>query len=436
MKRNVLIILAAFIAGTALTLSLWRFGLVELPYLGLYNPEHKHGAPETHDHPEKKDMVVHENHAEHGEEDHDKNGEGAEEHAEQDVVSLSDKEIKEFGIELAVAGPGMLHTVVSLPGEVRINEDRLIHVVPRVSGVVREVRKNLGDGVRAGEVMVVISSRELADLRSAYLAALERADLARADFERVEKLYKRKITAEKEYLRARKELAEARIELRAAEQKLRALGFTAEEIRELPEKRDQPFTRYEVIAPIDGTVIKKHVVLGEAVKDDSLLYVVADLSTVWVDLSVYPKDLPFVSEGQEVTISAGRGIPDARGRISYVGPVVGEETRTAVARVVLPNPKGKWRPGLFVTGNIAVDDIPVKLMVPRTALQTVEGVTSIFIEAGKDLFRPVPVVTGRTNETHVEIVDGLEQGQRYVSKGAFTLKAQLSKAEFGEGHTH
>ena len=92
-------------------------------------------------------------------------------------------------------------------------------------------------------------------------------------------------------------------------------------------------------------------------KDDSEAYVVADLRSVWVDLRVYQKDLPLVRPGQPVVIAAGHGIPDAQGTIAYVGPLVGEQTRTALARVVLPNPNGHWRPGLFVTGNVVVQDI-------------------------------------------------------------------------------
>ncbi len=425
MKKKQLITIAVIAVAAAAFASLWRLGVVELPpsVQEVGDMEQRPAEPDAHK--EEKHRHMHEEHAggRHG-------------HEHQDVVRLSEAEIKEFDIELATASSGKLHTVISLPGEVRINQDRLVHVVPRVSGVVREVRKKLGDDVKAGEVMVVLSSRELADLRSAYLAAYERTSLARADFHRVEKLWKKKITAEKEFLRAKKELAEAKIELRAAEQKLRALGFTNSEIASLTKNGKTPFTRYEVTAPIDGTVIKKHVVMGEAVKDDSLLYVVADLSTVWVDLSVYQKDLPFVREGQEVLVSAGRGIPDAKGRISYVGPLMGEETRTAVARVVLPNPGGRWRPGLFVTGTIEVDEIPVKVLVPKTALQNVEGRTSVFVEKKKGVFTVRPVVTGRSNDLYVEIVKGLKAGERFVSKGAFTLKSQLSKSEFSEGHSH
>ncbi len=220
--------------------------------------------------------------------------------------------------------------------------------------------------------------------------------------------------------------------MRAAEQKLYALGFSKTDLSQLPTQPDTTFTRYAITAPFDGTVIEKHITLGEVLKDDTATYVIADLRSVWVQLSVYPKDLPFVRKGQQVTIAAGHSIPDSQGQISYIGPLIGE-TRTALARVVLPNPEGHWRPGLFITGEVLVEKIEVPLLIPKTALQTIEERPTVFVETAEG-FKPQPVALGRSNETQVEVTAGLGPGQRYVASGAFTLKAQLSKGAFG-GHT-
>ncbi|VAX19715.1 Cobalt/zinc/cadmium efflux RND transporter, membrane fusion protein, CzcB family, partial [hydrothermal vent metagenome] len=255
---------------------------------------------------------------------HDKSEDG--DHGEE-TVRLSEEELEEFGIQTSLAGPGKLNISITLPGEVSVNADKLAHVVPRVSGVVREVRANLGDHVKLGEVMAVLESRELSDAKAEYLAAIERLSLATANYSREERLWRKKVSSEQDYLNAKQELAEVRIALRSAEQKLHALGFTEKYLDRLPKHADITFTRYEITAPFKGTVIEKHVALGEAVQGDAVLFVVADLSTVWVDLSVYEKDLPFIKEGAKVAITAGHGIPDAEGVISYVGPIVGEQTR-------------------------------------------------------------------------------------------------------------
>lgn len=357
------------------------------------------------------------------------------EHGEKGVVRLGDAELKEFGIEVGTAGPGNLKVQVSLPGEVVANADRLAHIVPRVSGVVREVRKSLGDRVRKGEVMAVLESRELADAKAAFLNATEKLALARTNFAREEDLWKKRISPEQDFLQANQVLAEARIELRSAEQKLHALGFSDEYLAQLPSQPDMSYTRSEIVAPFEGTVIEKHISTGETRKDDAEVFIIADLSSVWVNLSVYQKDMPYIRKGQPVVVSAGHGIPDMSGVISYIGPLVGEQTRTAVARVVLPNKGGNLRPGLFVTGVITVDSVPVSLLVPKTAVQTVEDKPSVFLKTGEG-FLLQPVTIGRANDTHVEITSGLAPGAHYVKSGAFTLKAQLSKGAFGDGHGH
>ncbi len=365
----------------------------------------------------------------------DNESEHEEEHESERIIQISKKEMREFGIEVAEAGPVKIQIYINLPGQVALNADRLAHVVPRVSGIARQVRKVLGDHVQKGEVMAILESRELADVKAEFLAAHERISLARANFEREARLWKEKISSEQEFLEAKQTFAEARIDLRSAEQKLHALGFSEASVKKLVKAPDVSFTRYEIESPFDGVVIEKHIVLGEVLRDDARAYVVADMNSVWVDISVYQKDLPFIRKGLPVVISAGRGIPDATGTINYVGPLVGQKTRTALARVVLPNPTGQWRPGLFITAKIAVETIEVPVGVPKEALQKMEGKPHLFMEK-EDGFIPEPVALGRSNGRYVEITSGLLPGQKYVSKGAFTLKAQLSKESFGDGHGH
>ena len=180
----------------------------------------------------------------------------SEKHEEEEnkIFQLNDAEIKEFGIKLGTAGPGRIKVQLSLPGEVAANEDRLVHVVPRVSGIVRNVRKNVGDNVRAGEVLAVLESRDLADAKASFLAAMEREKLARANFVREETLWKKKISAEQDYLEAKRALAEAVIELRSSEQKLHSLGFSDSYLSKLPDQSEIDYTKYVMTAPANGTM--------------------------------------------------------------------------------------------------------------------------------------------------------------------------------------
>lgn len=351
---------------------------------------------------------------------------------EEGVVWLSPEARKTFGIELAEAGPGKLERTITLPGEVRLNADRVAHIVPRVSGMVREVRKSLGDAVTPGEVIAILDSKDLADAKAADLAAASRHELAKANVERIEKLFEKKIAPEEELLRARQTLAETDIDHRTAEAKLHALGLTQEQVEHLHEEKDTDYSRYEIKAPFAGTVIEKHITLGEVVNPDTSSFVLADLSNVWIDATVYPQDIPHVIAGRSVIVSAA-GVDTHRGEITYVSPKVDESTRTGVARVVLPNADGHWRPGMFVRADLVVSDEDVAIVVPNAAIQTIENQTVVFVEE-HDEFKKRPVLIGRTTGNQSEVLKGLNPGERFAASGTFILKAELGKAEAEHVH--
>lgn len=407
--------------------------------------ENKH-ADRDHDKHAEKEPDDHESHAEENEDGHDEDlhaddgedvhaDDGEEGHEDDGPIRLSSDEQKEFDIVLDKVEASSLEQYVDLPGEIVLNADQVAHVVPRVAGIIREVKKKQGDLVRKGEVMAIIESRDLADAKAEFLAARERNELSSLSYSREERLWNKKITSEQEYLDARHAQVEARIALRSAEQKLHALGFTDTYLKTLPEQPDITYTRYEIKAPFSGRVIQKHISLGEVLADNTEAFVIADLSTVWVDLQIYQKDLVAIRKGQAVVIQVGHGVPDARGVVEFVGPMLGEETRTALARVVLDNHGGNYRPGMFVTARIAVAKIPVSLAVAKSALQNIDGQTIVFVKTAKG-FVPQPLEIGRQNTLNVEVLSGLKPGDVYVSEGAFTLKAQLSKGAFGDGHNH
>jgi cobalt-zinc-cadmium efflux system membrane fusion protein len=194
---------------------------------------------------------------------------------------------------------------------------------------------------------------------------------------------------------------------------------------------------YPLIAPFDGTIIEKHIVLGERVGPESTVYVIADLSSVWVQLQVYPRDLRFIKKGQSVVVTTDSVTADASGVISYVGPVVGTESRTVLARVVLSNESGAFRPGLFVTAKAALESRAAQVVVPKNAIQSLEGKKCVFIK-DEHGFEPVYVKLGLEMNDQVEILSGLASGQEYVIEGAFTLKSKIvtSTLDSHAGHGH
>ncbi len=190
---------------------------------------------------------------------------------------------------------------------------------------------------------------------------------------------------------------------------------------------------YEVKSSIAGTVIGKDVRQGEFVKEGEVIYSVADLGTVWVDLNVHRKDFDRLKVGEAVTIFAGEGMTNATGTVSYISPFGAEDTQTMLARVELPNPKGHWRPGLFVTGEIIVEEAEVPVAVKASALQTFRDWQVAFMADG-GMFEIAILELGRRDAEWVEVLSGLNPGQKYAAENSFIIKADLGKS--GASHDH
>jgi len=479
-------------------------------------------------------------------------------HSHDDAQGSPDS-MTRFDLATAPAGPGALEFRATVTGEVRLNADRVAHVVPQVSGKVREVRKNVGDRVAEGEVTAWLESATLGRAKIDYLSkyaelsccameltrareihknatrllkALEsspsletlrdtdwgpmgkaRSDLvsayaewqyAQAAYDREKHLFERKISSGDDYRKAESVLKKSEAHYEAvrdrvafdirhglleatrtqrvrefnvigAERSLYVLGLKADDIKALqslgtahvhggteaeacddpncaechhnsahaasglagiPARENERLAWYPLIAPFDGTVVSKHLSLGEAVQDGADAFVVADLSTVWVDFRIHQNDLPAIEVGQTIVVQSG---PDrAEGVIDYLAPVVDEDTRTALARVTLPNADGRFRPGTFVNGTITVKHTEAPVVVEKDAIQYIDDQPCVFVYDGH-AFEKRNVLLGRADERRVEIEAGLQPGENVVTRNAFRVKAESEKAKTassGHGHVH
>lgn len=279
---------------------------------------------------------------------------------------------------------------------------------------------------------------------------------------------------ERELAEALAGLRRAEFELKQAERHLHSLGTEAEEIRRLAElvpgpsegacpnpdcadcraanapeakaareaRRGQTeagLTRHALTAPMSGMIIERHIALGEHVNLESGVFTIADLSSVWVDLRVHERDLTALVQGQEVTIRGRPGLPETRGTIDFVHPVVDPQTRTVLARVVLENPEGHLRPGTFVAAIVAAEESEADVVVDTDAVQYLKDQPVVFVDEDGE-FRPREVILGETSGSMVEIVFGLQAGERVAVKNSFRLKAELARLAAGDagcgGHGH
>jgi membrane fusion protein, heavy metal efflux system len=433
-------------------------------------------------------------------------------------AQISEEAANNAGIATTRAGSAEIHQVVQLSGEIGLHEQHVAHVVPRLDAMVTRVHKDLGDPVKKGDILAILDSRELADVKSEYLTtvkqtepvrvALERQKLinnntqtmldllqkeldldtlyekinqlvlgesraqivpaygrlirSKAVYEREQSLYQKKISSKSEYLLAMEEyksaeakyialrekiaydnklaLLEKRQRLETAElniktmaQKLKALGLTSWEIKHLSDDQKHRFTRFELRSEINGEVIQKHIAVGESVKKDFDVFVLADLSEVWVNIAVPAKHLNAVRLGQQVTVRAEKLGQEVKGKLSYLGALIDEKTRTITGRVVIPNKQRLWRPGMYVTVDLVQASREVPLAVPIDAIQTIRDWSVVFIKVGNH-YEARPLELGERDGSKVEVLSGLEPGDEYVHKNSFAVKAEIGKSAATHDH--
>ncbi len=374
-----------------------------------------------HSHGEAKGHADTEHHEE-GKQEAKKEPAGHEE--EEEKIAFTDAQIKAADMTIESAGPARIKSSLQLPGEIKFNEDRTAHVVPRVAGVVDSVSANLGQEVKRGQVLAVISSPALSEQRSELQSAQRRLALAHTTYEREKKLWEEKISPEQDYLQAQQLMQEAQIAVANANQKLLALGATPS---------SSALGRYELRAPFDGMVVEKHISLGESVGEAVNVFTISDLSTVWAEISVAANNLNLVRIGEPVSIRSSALGQTATGKVSYVGSLIGAQTRTATARVTLTNPQRVWRPGLFVNVELVASEVDAPVTVSAEAVQTVKDKPTVFLRVPGG-FVPQHVQTGRSDGQRIEVTSGLKPGAAYAASGSFVVKSQQGKSS--ATHTH
>lgn len=347
-----------------------------------------------------------------------------------------------------------LPSALELNGEVRTDAARSAWLGPRVPGVVRSVRADLGDRVAAGRILFEVASPEFARARADYLAALAEHELAEAAMKREEDLFARRVCAEKDVLEARAAHAAAGARERAAADGLRALGLGEADLAALRDGGRQRgddigATAVEALlpvrAPFAGTVLERDLSLGVSVAPGDRLLLLGDVDEVWVVASLYESDLGALAAARasrhgvagadlaaEVSVAAWPGRV-FRGRLDRLGGTLDEATRTATVRVVAPNPDGLLRPGMFARVRLLLPGGATSLAVPEEAVLADEGRSFVFVRANADCFVRRPVAPGRAAGGWIEIASGLREGQAVVARGAFLLKSDVLRAKMGAG---
>jgi len=360
-------------------------------------------------------------------------------------VQLTSAAMAEAGIQTWKVQSIDLEHLLVLTGSVGYDEDHLLQVASNVKGRVASMPVDLGARVHRGQTLLWVESVELSHAWDEFVSILAELRVAERSFERARSLLDSKAISLGEYQSREATYLSKKVEAETADRTLRIYGEPEEEIsavraavdssRPLPDG-GQPH-RLSVAAPFNGRVIDRKVTPGSLVEALQPLITVADLSSVWVFLQAYEKDLALLQDGLAVKIRTEAYPQETfHGTVDFLASVVDETTRTVRVRATVENRLEKLRPGMFVRAQVEVPrpskESRLTLAVPESALQSLEGRTCVFVQEADGIFRRRMVETGHTFEGFTEVLSGVHAGDVVVTEGSFVLKGEFARATLVE----
>ncbi len=347
-------------------------------------------------------------------------------------ITLSVEESTRVGLVVQPVVRSDFRTHRDFPAIVQPNQRNMAEITTLVRGRVVEVYADLGQEVKANAPLAILYSSELGLAQSAYLKAKAKLHVAEQAFNRAEFLLQEQVIGEAELQRRQAELLSAQAEGNESHDRLKLLGMNDEEFRRLERSR-QIRSVVPIVAPFGGRIIGRKLTRGEVVETTENLFVIADLSEVWVLANIPEKDIPFVhsvhaSGGTQVDVRINAYPKEVfKGTITYVADVLDPITRTMQLRIELPNKDGRLKPEMFSSIRLFSESQPDRLAVPEAALQRDQGRTFVFVQRGAGEYEMREVQIGESNGTLTSILGGLSEGEPVVTHGAFVLKSELLK---------
>lgn len=397
------------------------------------------GKPDDH---HEGEATAHQEHSPgeaHGaEEEHGHGGHGhGGRSAEGNVVELAPEAVDRIGLATTPVLEQVLATHRITTGQIGFDEERLAHVSPRVGGRLVRVLATLGATVAPAELLAVVDSMELGEAKAAFLRAHAHYEVAARRFERERDLSADGITSEQEAMEAEAEARAAAADLAVSRETLRLLGSEQETIENL-RWDDAESSLAPLRAPFAGKIVERDATQGELVSVEDVLFTLADLSEVWLWLDLYERDLAHVRVGEPVEVRLDAWPEEIlNGEVAYIADRLATDSRTVRARVDLPNPTRRLKPGMFARVKLETqEEQPAQaLAVPRVAVQRDDETSVIFVQIAPGRYEQREVEIGRVSNDLVEILAGVSPGEHVVTEGAFLLKSQAAGDEIG-GHHH
>ena len=336
-------------------------------------------------------------------------------------------------IKISVVSQGDVSDILRVAGQIDYDEQALTRIGASVTGRVTQINAQLGNEVKKGDTLALINSSELSNSQLAYLKARSEKEFHRRTVQRAKTLFEADVISAAELQRRESEYEVASAQTRAAQDQLRVLGVNLKAMEELATTGAIDSVA-SVMATIKGVVVERKVTTGQVVQPADVLFTVADLSRVWAVAQVPEQQVAQVKVGQSVRIEVP-ALENEKliGKLIYVGQTVNPESRTVLVRTELDNTSGRLKPSMLAS--MLIESTPTKrVVVPITAIVREQDADYVFIEEKPGSFRLKPVRLSSEHNGQRVVLDGLSQGTRIVSDGAFHLNnhRNLKDKEKGE----
>lgn len=342
------------------------------------------------------------------------------------IVEITDQLAKQ--IKLHTAGLIEMRGNLRVPGTIQVDEQRMARIGASVTGRIKDIEATLGQNVKNGQVLATLNSTELAQNQLVYIKAAQQIGLHTKAVERARLLQEADVIGAAELQRREAELSAAQAELNAARDQLIVLGMNESAIDKLS-KTGQIRSFSNVVSRITGTVISRKVNLGQVVQPAEELFIIADLSHVWVVAEVPEQQIDLIQVGEEVLVEIpALGNKQYKATLIYEGDVVNPQTRTVTVRSDIENADREIKPDMLVS--MLIKSSPVsKLALPLQSIVRENDITYVYVQLAPNKFRLREVELGAEYEGMVTVANGVSKGEIVVAEGAFHVNNERKRKE-------
>lgn len=361
--------------------------------------------------------------------------EGKKEEIRVEEVKLSEKQVKEIDLKTERVSFKQFTGFLSLPAKVITNQDNEAQVGSLVQGRVQKVFVKVGDYVKAGQLLMYVEGLEIGEIKAAFVTAKSNLEYKKANYERQKVLIEQKVGSQKAFLEAQAEYEKAQAEFNAADKKIHSIGLSDSEVTNGQGSHSDEHTSgtLPIKSPIGGVVAERNVVIGQLVDGTTNAFRIINTSSVWIDGQVSETDANKISDKSGVAFaSASFPEEEFHGRLSYIGQVIDEKSRTITVRAEFNNRNNSLKSQMFGELKVPASQNSKAILIPAESIVKFDNQDYVFVEKSPLMFQKRAVKTGSMQNDQVEIKEGLTAGESVVIKGAFYLKSEMMKSEFGE----